>query len=228
MTAGRSAIKKSLLLFALVAWPYYLNDFYLIPLTGAARMSAGRMELLWTLDVLFFCLIPLTTLYILHRRPATADAIAPVITMLRKAPPASHWLGAVAMAILVNAIITNGLEPWLLTNHNLCRLCGSYPFPPAAPWHLITIVYAALSAGMLEEVIFRGLSLTLLRRHIKNAAAVILLSCTAFALVHWCQGSAKLAATFLVSLYPAYYVSRTGNLWPAILFHIIVDVLAFI
>ena len=54
-------MKKSITIIALLAWPLYLNDLYLIALGNT------RLGLLWSLDLVFFFLIPTTTLVWLAR-----------------------------------------------------------------------------------------------------------------------------------------------------------------
>lgn len=212
------------LLFAVVAWPYYFNDFYMIALSGTADLG-----LLWVLDVVFYFLIPSLTLYVLYRRGRLAH-----VRESLKQPPKLWFVVcmALAIAIVTHIVFTLHITPWLNWN-GCCRMCSPYAFPRGG-WGLMTAVYAAVSAGILEEVIFRAHLMTLLDRvftprmkaGLERKIAVALVSCALFALIHWCEGSGKLAATFLLGLLPTVIYMRSGNLWFPVLWHTMHDALA--
>ena len=214
----------ALLLFAAVAWPFYLNDFYLIALSGTSNIG-----LLWVLDVVFYFLIPSLTLYVLYRR----GRLAHVRESLTQ-PPKLWFVVCMALAIanLTHIVFTRNITPWL-NNNICCRLCAPYAFPRGS-LGLVTAVYASVSAGVLEEVIFRAHLMTLLERvltpriraDLHRKIAVVLAGCALFALIHWCEGPGKLAATFLLGLLPAIIYMRSGNLWFPVLWHTMHDALA--
>lgn len=214
----------AMLPFVVVAWPYYFNDFYMLALSGTSNLA-----LLWGLDIAFYCLIPVATLYVLYRR----GRLTHVREALRQPPKLWFVLCmALAIAILTHIVFTRNITPWL--NSNICcRLCAPYVFPRGS-LGLVTAVYASVSAGVLEEVIFRSHLMTLLERvftprirpELLRKIAVALVSSALFALIHWCEGPGKLAATFLLGLLPAIIYMRSGNLWFVVLWHTIHDALA--
>ena len=96
-------MKKSAAIIALLAWPLYLNDLYLIALGNR------RLGLLWTLDVVFFLLIPVTTLVWLIRSKRLSLREIGLASTPR---PISILAGLILCALLVVLIEWN-LRPWM-------------------------------------------------------------------------------------------------------------------
>ncbi|MEZ0261727.1 MAG: CPBP family intramembrane glutamic endopeptidase [Alphaproteobacteria bacterium] len=213
--------KKALLAFAALSWPFYLNDFYLIPLSG----RQGAIGLLWVLDVIFYTLVPCITLAVLYRK-GQLDFLKPALAL-----PRGKWLlatvaGAVVLAFATHHVFTRGLDH-VFMSMGCCRQCQGYPLPLDALAALLVTVYAPLSAGILEEVIFRGVLIDLLKKYTVKPAILIVSSAAIFAAIHWCGGSGKLLATFTIGLIPAALYLRTGNLWLPMLWHVLHDGVVF-
>ena len=98
----------------------------------------------------------------------------------------------------------------------------------------------ALMAGFCEETAFRGLPLSYLMRQWKDEKkipAALLLTSLLFALVHGSNllGGANLGSTLvqivfalLIGFFLGAIYLRSGNLWPAIVVHVLNDVIAFL
>lgn len=210
-------MNRDISLFLLISWPYFLNDLYLIPLSKTSQLG-----LLWTLDIVFYCLVPITTLFILYRK----GQFKPDHIGLNRLPPLSGVAIAVIVALLSYIILTMNLGPWLFAN-GCCRTCLGYAFPSADILKWITIIYAAVSAAFLEEIIFRGILITTLKKYIQRKWVIVILSCLIFTFIHWCGGSGKLIFTFLAGLVFTFLYLRRGRLAEPIICHMIVDFLAF-
>ena len=89
----------------------------------------------------------------------------------------------------------------------------------AAPWQVLAIVSAVILAPLAEEVFFRGLVQSMLRRYCGNAWIAILITSALFALVHWQQLHA-IPALFVLSVALGYNYERTGRLHAPILIHV--------
>lgn len=97
----------------------------------------------------------------------------------------------------------------------------------------------ALMAGFCEEAAFRGLPLSYLMRQWKDEKKIptaLLLTSLLFALVHGVNllGGANLGSTVVqiaFALFIGFFLGaiylRSGNLWPAIVVHVLNDVIAF-
>lgn len=91
----------------------------------------------------------------------------------------------------------------------------------------LVLAFAALVviAPLVEEVIFRGLLLPALSRRFGIVAASIV-SSFLFAAVHWQLNVGII--TFIMGLLLSWLYYRTRSLWPAIMFHSLKNLLAFI
>ena len=210
---------KSLLIFALLAWPFFLNDIFLI----YATQTQMSLELFWAIDLIIYFIIPTTTLFILFK----SGALNHLGTMLARPPLISGLVGAIFMAFGLDFLIIQKLGP-VLYDYNCMRQCDGYAFPNHIRFiYYGTIVYAALSAGILEELIFRGQAIHMLRQFTANKIVIVLAASLLFALIHWCLGSSNLLITFTIGLFPVLWVVYTKRLWEVMAFHIIVNLLAF-
>lgn len=91
-----------------------------------------------------------------------------------------------------------------------------FPFPFKTPRELSSSVIFDLSAGVLfvvlQEIFFRGLVLTPLRRFGDGFAVVV--SSLLFAM--WAGGAMEFIPCFLISLPLGYFVLRAGSVWTAV------------
>ena len=208
-------MKKSVAIIALLVWPLYLNDLYLMALDNT------RIGLLWALDVVFFLLIPTTTLVCLVR----ADRISLREIGFAKPPqPISIIAGIALCGILVV------LDQWTLfplLNQLPGRLFIGYDFPASQPLRILTMIYAALTAGLLEEIVYRGVVTTELKKHVRSPAGVVLLSCLIFAGIHWSEGPGKSISTSFWAIIPTIWVLKRRSLWGPIVCHALYDFLIF-
>jgi len=99
--------------------------------------------------------------------------------------------------------------------------------PESGIGYYAVILYFALSAGLVEEFLFRGLLFRAAREFAHPALAFMLVSPLAFSLVHWESGPANLCATWVFGLFAAAAYLRMKNLWPLIVGHVVTDLLWF-
>jgi len=88
-----------------------------------------------------------------------------------------------------------------------------------------TFALLALTAGVCEEVLYRGFGLAALRWAAPGTghAGLIAASAAAFGLAHLYQGPVGVALTGLVGAYFAWLAIATGSLLPVILLHALLD-----
>jgi membrane protease YdiL (CAAX protease family) len=111
------------------------------------------------------------------------------------------------------------IAPW--------RLFAGYGFPSQQPLRFIVIAYAALSAGILEEIVYRGVIVSQLRKHLKSGAVVVFLSSAVFAGIHWGEGPAKLVETFIWGIILSSWFYRTRTLWSLMTCHSLHGLITF-
>jgi membrane protease YdiL (CAAX protease family) len=88
-----------------------------------------------------------------------------------------------------------------------------------------TFALLAVSAGVCEELVYRGFGLAALRWAAPGISnpALIVLTAAAFGLGHLYQGPAGVALTGLLGAYLAWIVISTGSLLPVMALHVVVD-----
>jgi membrane protease YdiL (CAAX protease family) len=100
--------------------------------------------------------------------------------------------------------------------------------PPRGPstggYRLLAVAYLCLSAGFVEELYYRAMFLLAVGRRWRMAPVYLVLSAAVFAGSHWEFGMTKLVYTFAWGLVMGAIYLATGNLWPVIVGHVIVDV----
>jgi membrane protease YdiL (CAAX protease family) len=90
--------------------------------------------------------------------------------------------------------------------------------------HQATMFFIALTAGVTEELIFRGYLLTRLSQWFKNNAAAIIVSSLLFAALHYKYGSLReLIFTFLIGVIFSIYYVEYRNIKAIILTHFLID-----
>ena len=88
----------------------------------------------------------------------------------------------------------------------------------SAPWQVLGILAAVVVAPLAEEVFFRGLVQSVVRRYTRVAWVGIVVSAVFFALVHapyWHH----MPALFVLAVALGYNYERCGRLWAPILLH---------
>jgi membrane protease YdiL (CAAX protease family) len=91
-------------------------------------------------------------------------------------------------------------------------------------------MYYAMTAGLVEEVLFRGLLFWMIvGKQVQKARCrrYLWLSSLLFALTHWEQGSSWMLAAGIFGFGAAWAFLRIGSLWPLIGAHVLADLVAF-
>jgi len=90
--------------------------------------------------------------------------------------------------------------------------------------HQAMIFFLALTAGVTEELIFRGYLLTLLSQWFKNEVAAVIVSSLLFAALHYKYGSLReLIFTFLIGVIFCIYYIKYRNIKAIIVTHFLID-----
>jgi membrane protease YdiL (CAAX protease family) len=90
--------------------------------------------------------------------------------------------------------------------------------------HQAMIFFIALTAGVTEELIFRGYLLTRLSQWFKNNVAAVIVSSLLFAALHYKYDSAReLIFTFLIGVIFSIYYIKYRNIKTIIVTHFLID-----
>ncbi len=103
----------------------------------------------------------------------------------------------------------------------------SFTIPGNEPWHLLVVVYAAVTAGFFEEIIFRGFVTARLGKLLGSPAWASLLSALLFAAVHWSQGLTGMLSALVFGLIIQAYYNSFRDMRRTIMVHVLYDLWAF-
>ena len=99
--------------------------------------------------------------------------------------------------------------------------------PESGFFYVVVVIYFALSAGLVEEFLFRGLLWQAFSGFQHSLTLFLIISPILFSLVDWENGVANLAATYLVGIFMAIAYLGLRNLWPLIVGHVFTDLVWF-
>ncbi len=138
----------------------------------------------------------------------------------RLSPGSVLWaIGAVAAGAGLYAVIDRAGSAWGLPMY----WSGSARSGHVRIEHFLDAVlifgFAVLLGPLMEEILFRGYLLSMLRSQGMRAGRALALSALVFTTVHAYFGPGTLLFIFLWSFLPAGLYLRFGSLYPAVLFH---------
>ncbi len=95
-------------------------------------------------------------------------------------------------------------------------------------WAAPVLVLAAAANGVLEEIVMVGYVLTRLRAVGWGVFAAVAFSSVVRGTYHLYQGFGAFAGNVIMGVLFCYFFLRTGRLWPLILAHTVLDVVAYL
>ena len=203
-------MNQSMKIVLLLVWTYYLNDIYLI------IIDSDQLALLWSLDFIFYFLVPTSTLVWLFK----TKRISLQELGLDKRPQLFSVMCGLILCIVLYVTLEIFFSPSFENlTLSLGHLSTGYSFPGTQPMRWILVVYASITSGVLEEIIFRGIITTRLQKYFHSKLWVVMLSCLVFAGIHWSEGGAQLIKTFVWALLPTIWFLKRKDLWGLILCH---------
>jgi hypothetical protein len=96
----------------------------------------------------------------------------------------------------------------------------------SVPWKLLTLLSGVVLAPLAEEVFFRGLVQSMLRRYLNSAWLSVAIASAFFAVVHVPQWK-DMPALFVLAVALGYNYERCGRLYPSILMHAVFNAVMF-
>lgn len=95
-------------------------------------------------------------------------------------------------------------------------------------WTIPILILSAAKNGLLEEILVVGYLTERLERLRWSSAGIVIVSSLIRASYHLYQGWAAFAGNFLMGVILVVFYLRTRRLWPLILAHTLIDVVAFV
>ena len=219
--------RRSILLIAIL--PSFalgmLNEFYLEP---AYQLSKA---LFYLADALQFVAIPMLV-WFLVLRPAN---IQPKDFGLRLPILGAKPVEAAGLFLFVAFLLWAAYASVdAIAYRFLWKDAGIFGYgtviPKSFPFNALVIVYFSLTAALVEEVVFRGLTWNVFSSAVPAAwqkPAYIIISSLLFAIIHSEQGSHGMISAFAFGLVAAALYANLRNLWPLIFGHFVCDVISF-
>ena len=217
-----SAFNPRLLLLALVGIaPFMVNGL-------VNSWIAHNPVLYWAFEMLTWVFIPGVVLWEVSRTPSFRFAWLGYHTELR----GQRRIGLLLLACVLFSPLVYAVYDYCYAYFSeLIPGEGFFSYdsiiPESGVLYVLVVVYFALSAGLVEEFLYRGLLFRALNglRHVN--LLFLLVSPLLFSLAHWEDGAANLVATYVVGLFMAVAYLGFRNLWPLVAGHVFTDLAWF-
>ncbi len=206
---GREHDAKYLAAWAVLAGPFYLNDF--------ASIYVADWRWWLAIDYLAVKLFPLAVVAWLigSRRMAPGEF---GLTSLPGAP----FLAVFFLAALGGTLIDQNAYRLMGGMQGYAAL-GAMPEIRSSAWNRLDLSLDLMLVGAVEEIVFRGYACTVLRRYTESPSAIVAVSSVAFGLIHWSMGLHTVLVTVAIgAIFMALYL-KARSAPPLILAHFAVD-----
>jgi len=207
--------------------------FALLFLDGLFKEALYRRSptLFWALDFIKFVLVPAIVLAWLR----WSHSVAPARYGIRRFDKSDHGLRVVAIMLLLSVLL------YFIYHHASKAIWrytwwlpqAAFTYPDSLPegWlHFPAVVYFGLTAGIVEEIFFRGLPLLYLRERFKGRdvrVAYVVATSVLFGLIHWENGVHEIIATGIFGALAAVAYLQLRNLWFLVGAHALIDIWTF-
>ena len=200
-------------IFLLLLAPFLLNDF--------SNIHVDSFPVWLAIDYVATKALPLAFLaYLLVKRVVIPADLG--LKMPGKADFIVYTLALTAGGLILDQVGWRLLDT-ILPNTRM----GSIPLDTDSAWYLFDLYAGLALVALVEEVVFRGLFYTLLRRIIPSIPVVFLLCSLVFGLIHWSLGLAAIVSTAIIGALFLLVMWRTGSVLPAVIAHFVVNYVDF-
>lgn len=203
------------------------NGFYL------EWLRKTSIPLLWAQDIIHFVVVPIFFLvYISKLFPVNPSDYG-----LISASP-SYPLYELVGASIFTAFLF-GLILWPMDNFlyyvfyapEHAKSGNNYSsIVPTGIFKLPVVFYLAITAGMVEEIVYRGIPHKLIfenKKIVMKNIIYILCTSVAFSAIHWDKGLRLLFGTFIFGILAGWLYLKLRNLWPLVGGHFLYDFYIF-
>lgn len=223
-----SSMRQRIELAALLAvgvTPFYLNGFY------NARLAENDPRLFWLVDVATWIVLPAILLSVGRWRGLYTAAQLGLSSQVRGSPRPWVLIGLVIAVTYVALRLDIAVVLWARESFPSGWVYSSFQYadvvPPRGPdtgWYrLLALLHLSVTAGVVEELYYRAAFDRLFPRGWVSAVCYVIASSLIFAGAHWEGGVQSLAESFAFGVFAAVVYRATGNVWPLMVGHIVID-----
>jgi len=189
-------LHAAIVIFLIAVFPFV--DRHFAKMATRLQMYAAAMIVSWCVTIVLVATIPFRQLWFAPPLPAHAPV----------------WL--IVEIVVVTLLIV------LVSMKRGGQSRSIELMAPRSRTERIVFIFAALSAGVCEEIIYRGFMIRFFEQWSGLTAAVVL-AAVAFALAHVYQGLQGALLTFFLALLFTFLFFLGGSLWLPMLFHAVGD-----
>jgi membrane protease YdiL (CAAX protease family) len=203
--------------------------FVLLGLVNSTWRNLDAKALFWLADVSQFVVLPLAVVPILARKFEIGPRDYGFVSMQKSGVSAFNVITLAWVTLLL--FLANELtRRYLWLYGDFARPEVAYqqliPSGPARPY---VIVYFAVTAALVEEMVYRGLFWRALSDLASRYRVVLYVigSSLLFGAIHWENGWPEVIAAGVFSILACLIYLRIQTLWPLVLAHFVSDLRAF-
>lgn len=202
--------------------PLFVNGFYNRHLVGSALLY-------WTVEFSTWLLLPGILMWLFKRAGGRFQDLGLTLPASTKA-----WVGfmaySVLLSVLLHAAYTIALEQSrAIFPVNKLAVHFSYRsiIPTEGVGKIAVWIYFSLTAGVVEELFFRGLLKHVFAETAWGKIAFVLTSTVLFASIHWENGVREIFATGCTGLVASIAFLSYRNVIPLMIAHTVTDLITF-
>jgi len=198
-----------------------LNGFYNPTL-------ANQPILYWSADLFAWIILPVILLaFALKRKLVSFETLA--LTVSKSKLPLIGIACIIACPLLYYTYFHSYEYAKSSFPTNYFKVNFSYQalIPKEPPLSYLTTLYFSLTAGFVEEILYRSLYFNLFKKTVIQTLIFFVSSSVFFSIVHWEGGIHNLFATLVFGFVACGIFLATKNIWPCIIGHCFVDIVYF-
>lgn len=216
-----STPRNFLLLTSLGIAPFLINGY-------VNSKIHESFVLYWSFEVLTWIIVPLIVVFLttrivgfefrqlgFHTSICGYQNSAVLVTICLLSGPICYWI----YTNIVNSVVTLDLPAGIFVYETI--------IPDSKFLKYLVVTYFALSAGLVEEFLMRGMLFRAFKNLSNSSVIFLAISPVVFSLVHWEGGLGAIISTYVFGLFMAVAFLLLRNIWPLIVGHIYTNILWF-
>ena len=216
-----STPRSFLLLASLGIAPFFVNGYI-------NSKIYESFTLYWSFELLTWIIIPLGVVFLttktvgfefrqlgFHTSICGYQNSAALVLACVLSGPICYWI----YVKTVNAVVTLDLPGGIFAYETIV--------PDSTILKYLVVVYFALSAGLVEEFLMRGMLFRAFRDVPHSSIMFLVISPVIFSLVHWEGGLGAIISTYIFGIFMAVAFLLLRNIWPLIVGHVYTNILWF-